>query len=122
MTEPSKMNELEIAAQVRPVAESFGAFIRDPQIRGALDRLSADVMAQADEFFDNHIDAIRKAFPDATAEDIVSAVMGWILGFAAGKTHGDDRMEILMRHQTIAAYVAPWSAENAARVYKRIVR
>lgn len=114
------MKTPEMHPEVADVALRFRDLIQDRTVRGGLDALASDVLERCDEFFSEHHDAIRQLCPSASPEHLVSAVCGWILGFAAGKQPTTEgRIAESFQHNALAAYVSAWSMENAARVWRR---
>jgi len=105
--------------RVSVVVQTFGELIKDHHFRGSLDALSVDVLEQCTAFFTEHRTLILQRCPDASPADMVSAVVGWILGMPAGKAVPANRVNETFQHNAIAAFVSAWSAENAARVWAR---
>lgn len=98
----------------------FQKLVKDRQFRGRLDALSADVLQLCDAFHRDNISIIRQHAPNVVPADMLSAVVGWILGMPAGQPHGDDpQLQEGMQHLTIAAYTSAWSAKNADRIFKK---
>ncbi len=106
--------------QVLALVGAFQELIKDRAFRGALDALSVEVLALCNEFFAHHATAIGRQCPTAEPEDIVSAVVGWILGMPAGRVQSglENAMVEAMRHQTLAAVMSGWSMENSRRIHK----
>jgi hypothetical protein len=116
----TKRSTPTVDPRVNNLARGFETLIRERAFRSALDALSEDVLIRCDEFLQEHVTLIRQHLVDAEAADIISAVVGWILGMPAGREeNADKRLNEAFQHNAIAAYISAWSVENSRRVHAR---
>lgn len=117
MKKQSEMPPVDL--RVMAIVNTFGELIKDREFRRSLDALSEAVLQQCDEFFAAHAQTIVRHSPEASPADIVSAVVGWILGMPAGKAATTEaRVHEAAQHNYIAAFISAWSAENSFRIHK----
>lgn len=106
--------------RIQVVCDRMKTLMLRPEVREAIDTLSADVLELTAEFFDQHGELITRIAPDVSESDVVAAVVGWILGFSGGTKKGRDaQTDETFTQIVIAAVVSGWSTGNTAAVMAR---
>lgn len=109
----------ELPQRLQDLAPKLDVLLRDKVFMDDLDALSERVIIQASDLIHDHLDLWKTTIPELEAEEIITLVVGWILGMPAGSAAPDKRVEIGHFHMILAAYVSGVSQANARRVMKR---
>lgn len=106
--------------RLEQLGPQIDALMDDHGFMDSLDALSERVIEQASALIHEHIDLWQTVAPEIEAEEMVTLVVGWILGMPGGCAVPEKRLELSQTHMIMAAYVAGRSMHNAARVSTRL--